>query len=163
MAPRRVVPSMVRDALRAIGEHAARNGGIAKELSVRSHATTILREAVRAAGKGGCRLEEEAGTTDGDDARKRPDWRVVDTGSEAVHFYADHKTLRCSHAAFGWSPYSAQAKEYLLLSPGARLLMTDAVDFVVLETRGAKVLAERGAKGPARRGSAATTTVLSVP
>jgi len=39
MAPRRVVPSMVRAALREIGEHAARNRGIAKELSVRSHAT----------------------------------------------------------------------------------------------------------------------------
>jgi len=52
MAPRRVVPSMVRDALREIGEHAARNGGIAKELSVRSHATAILREAVRVAGEG---------------------------------------------------------------------------------------------------------------
>jgi len=53
-----------------------------------------------------------------------------------VYFYADYKTLRCSRAAFGWSPYSAQANDYLLLSLGARPLMTDVVDFVVLEKKG---------------------------
>lgn len=135
MTPKRVVPRRVREALEEIGEHAKRHGGMAQELQVRSHATAILREAVRVAGKGRCRLEEETAAS-GSTTTKRPDWRAVDVASEAVHFYADHKALRSPDPAFAWGPYSAQAKDYLLLSPGGRVLMTDAVDFVVLEMRG---------------------------
>lgn len=131
--PRRgQMPRGVRDALEAIGNDAERNDGEAGELRVRRHATRILELAVKATGTPDAVLEDERTAAGG----KRPDWRVVDRKTGVLHFYGDHKGLRTGDGSLDWGSHSKQASDYLELSPGGRLLMTDAVDFVVLEKRG---------------------------